>query len=130
MKDRLEKFLLDQGLKSGRFAQIMGVQPSNITHIISGRSKPGFDFIANMLTNFPELNPDWLICGHGEMYRESQENATETMPTPNVEETASGSMKSTETIESIVTQTISTQDDIASIIVFFNDGTFTKYNKR
>jgi transcriptional regulator with XRE-family HTH domain len=69
MKDRLLKFLNKEQLSSARFAEIIGVQPSSISHILSGRNKPGFDFIQKILINFPSLNPDWLIMGKGNMLR-------------------------------------------------------------
>lgn len=69
MKDRLLKFLNKEQLSSARFAEIIGVQPSSISHILSGRNKPGFDFIQKILINFPSLNADWLIMGKGNMLR-------------------------------------------------------------
>lgn len=78
MKERLEKFIRTEGLTPSRFAEIMGVQPSSISHILSGRNKPSFDFIEKMLLRFPKVNPDWLLVGKGSIYR-----ATETIPSSN-----------------------------------------------
>ena len=69
MKDRIARLIKDQALTSQKFAEVMGVQPSNISHILSGRNMPSFDFIRKLLQTYPELNPDWLIMGKGEMYR-------------------------------------------------------------
>ena len=69
MKDRLLKFLNSQQLSSARFAEIIGVQPSGISHILSGRNKPGFDFIQKILTSYPSLNAEWLIMGKGNMFK-------------------------------------------------------------
>ena len=69
MKDRLLKFLNNQQLSSARFAEIIGVQPSGISHILSGRNKPGFDFIQKILTSYPSLNAEWLIMGKGNMLK-------------------------------------------------------------
>ena len=69
MKDRLLKFLNSEELSSARFAGIIDVQPSSVSHILSGRNKPGFDFIQKILINFPSLNADWLILGKGNMYK-------------------------------------------------------------
>ena len=38
MKDRLEKFIKTEGLTPSRFAEIMGVQPSSISHILGAVS--------------------------------------------------------------------------------------------
>ncbi len=69
MKDRLLKFLNREQLSSARFAGIIGVQPSSISHILSGRNKPGFDFIQKILTKYPSLNAEWLILGKGNMLK-------------------------------------------------------------
>ena len=70
MKDRLLKFLNKEQLSSARFAEVIGVQPSSISHILSGRNKPGFDFIYKILTNFPSINAEWLITGKGTMLKD------------------------------------------------------------
>lgn len=69
MKDRLQKFMESERLTSSRLAEIMGVQPSNISHILGGRNKPSFEFIEKMLQRFPKINPDWLLLGKGPVYR-------------------------------------------------------------
>lgn len=74
MKDRLLQLLAEEKMTSMKFAEIMEVQPSNISHILSGRNNPGYDFIARLLRRFPEISPDWIINGEGEMYRISTPN--------------------------------------------------------
>ena len=65
MNRRLQQFLELEQLKPAQFADIMGIQRSNVSHILSGRNKPGFDFIQKFLLKFPSVNPDWLLspCG-------------------------------------------------------------------
>ena len=69
MKDRLALFLAAEQLTSRKFAELIDVQPSSISHLLSGRNKPGFDFLTKMFQCFPNLDPDWLILGKGAMYR-------------------------------------------------------------
>lgn len=69
MKDRLAKFMELEGFTSVKFAEIMEVQPSSISHLLSGRNKPNFEFISRLLLRFPDLNPDWIINGIGEIYK-------------------------------------------------------------
>ncbi len=69
MKERLLKFINSIGLSSSRFAEEIGIQPSGVSHILSGRNNPSYDFIVKILSKFPDLNPDWLILGKGEMFR-------------------------------------------------------------
>ena len=69
MKERLLKFLNSEQLSSARFAEIIGVQPSSVSHILSGRNNPGFEFIQKILSSYPSLNAEWLILGKGNMIK-------------------------------------------------------------
>lgn len=69
MKERLAQFLKSEGLTAVKFAEIMEVQPSSISHLLSGRNKPNFEFISRLLLRFPALNPDWIINGAGDVYK-------------------------------------------------------------
>ncbi len=70
MKSRLQQFLTAEQLSPARLSEILGIQRSGLSHILSGRNKPGFDFIHTLCLKFPSINPDWLITGRGKMYRE------------------------------------------------------------
>lgn len=80
MKDRLAEFLKKQELTAVKFAEIMEVQPSSISHLLAGRNKPNFEFIARMILRFPELNPDWILNGQGTMYRSNGEERDGGLP--------------------------------------------------
>ncbi len=69
MKDRLLKIIKQYNLTSTRFADELGVQRSGISHILSGRNQPSYDFIVKLMKQYPEINPDWLIMGNGSMFR-------------------------------------------------------------
>ncbi|MDR1984696.1 MAG: helix-turn-helix domain-containing protein [Prevotellaceae bacterium] len=75
MKDRIISFLNAEKLSPARFADIIGVQPANISHIISERNKPSLDFIQKMLKSFPQLNVEWLVAGTGKMYKTPTEQS-------------------------------------------------------
>jgi transcriptional regulator with XRE-family HTH domain len=68
MKERLIQLLDLEQLTPSKFADIIGVQRSSVSHVISGRNNPSFDFIQKTLTGFPGLNAEWLILGQGAMY--------------------------------------------------------------
>jgi transcriptional regulator with XRE-family HTH domain len=70
-------------MTNAEFAEAIDVQPSNISHIMSGRNKPSLDLVMKVLKRFPELRTEWLIHGKGAMNREySLFDATEKQPTP------------------------------------------------
>ncbi len=75
MREKLLKLMKYEKLSSSRLAEILEIQPSSISHILSGRNKPSFDFLVKILRRFPTLNPDWLLLDSDQMYRQSDESA-------------------------------------------------------
>jgi transcriptional regulator with XRE-family HTH domain len=63
MIDRFKQVLEQLKLTPSEFADRIGVQRSNISHVLSGRNKPGIDFLEKMLNSFPEVDVAWLITG-------------------------------------------------------------------
>ena len=72
MKERILEFLKTENKTSAQFAEEIGVQPSGISHIISGRNKPSLDFILKMLEKYAYISTDWLLFGRGSMFKEPQ----------------------------------------------------------
>lgn len=68
MRDRIIEFLKAENKSSAQLAEDIGVQPSGISHIISGRNKPSLDFVLKMLEKYPFLSIEWLLFGRGSMY--------------------------------------------------------------
>ena len=85
MNSRLLKFLSAENITQAQFADSIGVARASISHIISGRNKPGYDFICAMLQKYPQLNPEWLILGKGKMYKENPKPQT-TLPDPSTDD--------------------------------------------
>lgn len=69
MDKRLQQFLELEDLTPSKLADILQIQRSGISHLLSGRNKPSFDFIQGILINFPQINPEWLILGKGKPYK-------------------------------------------------------------
>lgn len=69
MKERIAEFLKRENKSSALFAEEIGVQPSGISHILSGRNKPSLDFIIKMLEKYPYIDINWLLFGKGSMYK-------------------------------------------------------------
>lgn len=66
---RIATLIESLGMKTADFADKVGIQKSAVSHLIGGRNNPSFEVIGSMLQAFPELNPDWLILGKGDMWR-------------------------------------------------------------
>ena len=143
MKDRLIKFLTAEGLTSAKLADIIDVQPSSISHILSGRNKPGFDFIYKILTKFSNLNAEWLIIGKGSMYKpdkqatlfnsdinEKKDNNINNPPDLNNSNELVNKIEKIDSDE--VNNTIDKNNfpqniDIEKIILFYTDNSFKEY---
>ena len=62
-KDRLAHILRSKNLTGTQFAGLMGIQPSNVSHLLSGRNNPSLDFLIKLKETFPEYSFDWIILG-------------------------------------------------------------------
>ncbi len=68
MKERILQLLDLEHLTPSKFADLIGVQRSSVSHILSDRNKPSFDFLQKTLKTFPGLKAEWLMLGDGPMY--------------------------------------------------------------
>ena len=67
MKDRIAHIIRAKNLTAAEFAIRLGIQPSNVSHLLSGRNNPSLDFVRKLKETFPEYNLDWIIMGKGPM---------------------------------------------------------------
>ncbi|MBQ6956445.1 MAG: helix-turn-helix transcriptional regulator [Bacteroidales bacterium] len=71
MIDRINLILKAKNLTSRQFAEEIGIQPSGMSHILSGRNRPSLDFVMKVVNRYPEIDIRWLTLGVGEMYNAS-----------------------------------------------------------
>ncbi len=69
MKTRFKELLDAKELNAKQMAEILEINPSNISHILSGRSLPGAGMLKSIGEAFPDISLDWLITGNGNMYK-------------------------------------------------------------
>jgi transcriptional regulator with XRE-family HTH domain len=72
IKDRIRMVIDSHQLTAGAFADKIGVQRSNVSHVLSGRNKPSFEFVEKVLLAFPKVQAHWLLTG--------KQNSLEEMP--------------------------------------------------
>ena len=66
--------LIDKlGLSKAEFAREIDVSLPLMTHITTGRNRPGLEVVQRILNRYEEVNPDWLLLNNGKMYREKPE---------------------------------------------------------
>ncbi len=141
MKDRIRQIIDTEGLSQSEFAERIGVQRSNISHILSGRNNPSIDFIQKLLSNFPNINSEWVLLGKGKMYKEETETPDKEPIKKNIHiENKDNQQKinyNTPKKENIpienlenksITETIFANPE--QVLVLFDDQTFITYKKR
>lgn len=77
MIDRINILLKAKNITARQFAEEIGIQPSGMSHILSGRNNPSLEFIMKVMKRWPEININWLMFGKGELYVGNQESVVE-----------------------------------------------------
>jgi transcriptional regulator with XRE-family HTH domain len=142
MKDRIIQFLKEMNLTSTKFADQIGVQRSSISHLLSGRNKPSFDFIEKMLGAYPDLNAQWLITGKGNMFenqpslfnKDNQKNEIDlTSRESNIQNSTDNNTEIPQSAEENgiksknTGEIIKNSSSIERVIVFYKNGSFKEY---
>ena len=144
MKERLLEFLKAENKSSAQLAEEIGVQPSGISHILSGRNNPSLDFILKMLEKYQFLSTDWLMFGKGSMYKdlkmqtlfEELNNGSQSSSslTANTDPEIKG-IQEIQTVSEKLNQIASPVENkrdsrISRIIMFYDDNRFEEYRPK
>lgn len=89
MKEKMLDLMKSEGLKPSQLAELLGIKPAGISHILAERNKPSFDMLQKILRRFPRLNPDWLLLDSDKMYRDDTDG-TPRQPAPTAPTAAAG----------------------------------------
>lgn len=144
MKERILAFLQNENKSYAQFAEEIGVQPSGISHILSGRNNPSLDFIVKMLLKYPSLSADWLLFGRGTMYKYvSQPTLFDTEPqfeaakavlplegtndTPVTSELPEGVENATDAKETELQVVSNGNKRLIKVMLFYSDKSFSEY---
>ena len=134
MKERIIEFLRSENKTSAQLAEEIGVQPSGISHILSGRNNPSLDFVLKMLEKYPYLSSDWLLFGKGAIYKEpSVQNLFDEnvgLKNDSVKETLQKEVISTEKVknqEPTVITAPQNESEVEKIVWFYKNKIFIEY---
>ena len=144
MREKLQKLMAAEQLTSSRFAELLGIQPSGVTHLLGGRNKPSFDLVQKILRRFPRINPDWLLLDSEQMYRtevdeqpspiNSAENQTSEMAINAEKNSVAQNIAFSEslptsanTLENITGMSSLSRKNVKRVIVLFDDHTFESF---
>jgi transcriptional regulator with XRE-family HTH domain len=142
MNERLTTLLKAEQLSPAQFADLMGIQRSNVSHLMAGRNKPGYDFFLTFLQKFPTVNIEWLISGRGKMYKDMEtkslfpEFASQPDPkstaipdtpvaTPPTPETSAP----TSELQAVIPAKAAESRRIEKVVILYGDGTFSDFVK-
>ncbi len=141
MKDRIAHIIRAKNLTAAEFADRLGIQPSNVSHLLSGRNNPSLDFVRKLKETFPEYNLDWIVLGKGPMtvsepfvvtsppaetHSVESEEQEDTLNPP-VESHSSPENRSIVSEESLIS---SPQSGLKQLILVYPDNTFEVLSPR
>ncbi len=150
MKDRIRKIIEKESLTNAQFANRVDINPSNVSHILSGRSEPGTEVLQKICRAFPDVDPRWLLLGVGSMYYTGQRaepfhqtsifeeiKDEDTQPienkkstTENKDEIPNSTPSESKKIETQVVEQQKMQfRELKKVIAFYSDGTFEELVK-
>mgnify|MGYP002621914066 FL=1 len=119
------KVLMEQHeLNASSFAEIIGVQRSSISHVLSGRNKPSLEFLAKIEAAFEEVSFEWLLKGE-------ENKAPISTPPPTRSEISSGN-ESVKIAQKRTEEPLPprSKEDIVKIVHYYADGSFDSFFKR
>ena len=129
---KLELILSYYQLTASSFADKIGVQRSSISHLLSGRNKPGLEFVIKIVEYFPEVDLYWFLMDVGTFPKSELPSAKEPMKQQEIKFTDPKPINPLQLQAPILLeQTKSTKTDATSkvdkIVVLYKDGSFKSY---
>lgn len=67
MKERIAQIVQKEGMTAAQFADKIGISPSSLSHILSGRNNPSLEVVMKIHKACGYISLDWLLYGEGEM---------------------------------------------------------------
>ncbi len=146
MKDRIKLIMEKENLTPARFADKLEINRAVISHILNGRNNPSLDVVTKILYEMDYINPEWLLKGMGNIYKDGVN--PETLPDePDLflheREIQNQSLNKTEEVKETDFNPIENdlqqpqykgfghvnkyEKKITQIIIYYNDNTFEKF---
>ena len=135
MNTRLKQFLAAENITQAQFADNINVVRASVSHVLSGRNNPSYEFIRSIMIKYPRLNIEWLMFGKGKMYRDAispirGHEQDEEVLFPEFEEETKPAISSPieENVETTAVyntpEVIVNQRKVSKVIILFDDGTY------
>jgi transcriptional regulator with XRE-family HTH domain len=143
---RIKELIQSKGMSNSELADAIDLPRPILSHILSGRNKPSLLVIQKIISGYPDVNPNWLLLGSGDMLlnsdnRESiQTTLSSDRPEKNVDLFSSdlpepekeATITKTEIVNTSLTQSSSpppsTNRNLIQIVHYYSDGTFKVFD--
>lgn len=71
---RIKKFIDFLEISNNEFGRTIGCSSAQITQMLTHKKNFGIDKLLNIISNYPNLNPVWLLTGEGSMLKNESFN--------------------------------------------------------
>ena len=72
MKERITQIIQKEEMTAAQFAEKIGISPSSLSHILSGRNNPSLEVVMKIHKACNYVNLPWLLYGDGQMEEQAQ----------------------------------------------------------
>ena len=72
LNERIAIIRKHKALSQKEFALALNVSRSYISEVENNNKKPSIEMLMGINGHFSDINPDWLLAGKGEMYRDKK----------------------------------------------------------
>ncbi len=72
MKDRIRLIMEAQHMTQQTFANFIGINAASLSSIFNERTRPTLNIVEAIKSKIPNLNTDWLMFGHGQMFNDEK----------------------------------------------------------
>ena len=144
MKNRIKKIIEYENISYTKFADVVGIQRSGVSHLISGRNNPSLEVIQKIAEAFDYISIEWLLLGKGKMIKEEKTDKqgslfSDIINNEDIEEADnsetknnSDSVKNSEldTVQNILSDSQETkikEKKILRVLIFYSDKTFSDF---
>jgi len=117
---RLDKIMDNHQLNASAFAELIGVQRSSVSHILSKRNKPSLDFILKIYYAFEDVELKWLLFGEKDLIEAPLLNHDLQNKEDVVDKDENYNVSENGTVHKITS-------NIIEIVQFYEDGSFRSF---
>lgn len=130
MIDRIKLIIKAKNLSASKFADLVGVQRSSVSHVLSGRNKPSLEFVQKILTEFADIRSDWLLFGKGSMSNSTDlfSDLDDKSEEKNID--INDNTDKEKSISEVNKGNLGITNAVVKIVLFYQDSTFKEFSPK